>query len=647
MGGLKRILGAIKRAFGFVTTSFPLGGVASLGFPNRDTYAWLIAYRRNPRLRAAVRRIAKDCAKVRFSLMETGKDGKPAEVKSSPFLDWKKAPWQMLRGGTWETWSFLMTAWYVLVGNAYGIYRRDKQGRVVEVVPVSPHLVLPLKVTPNGGEPEMVFQVTVPGQEIPVMVPGSEMFWWRDPDLLNPLTAGEGQAQCLDDEIELDEAAAKFNLSYFRNQATPHVVVTVKGASPDQIESIKRDWRSQYGGVLNKFRSAFTSQDVAINEVGKSHSDMQFTEGRRFSRDAILQTFTLSPEIMGIVENSNRATADAALYIYSLNITLPLVTDLAAEVTRQILPQIDPAPKRFVTFENPVRETEEFKLRKATELFKAGAIRRDECRVTNGFDPIGGPVGDEIVVPTNTAPQGQMPTGQEPATKKEAPMSDLLVRSSLNCIIRAVDAEKRTVTAVVSNSQVDRYWSIILPSAFAQWMARYMENPVLCDNHQGRKWAVGRCLSYNITDEEVEMTFEFAPTDDGDQLLKLYSGGFMRGFSVGGMPHQATFAWDKEEKRNLLPARARQALESGAADVVYTDFELYEVSVATVPANPGAVSRAMVSGKLSEEFVTRMGRLLAERPVEGTAELVPVEPEPELDPNEIARLVAEAVLSKV
>jgi len=406
MGLIALVKGLFRR--GFLTTAIPQSGSFTGGLSPRDASAWIAAYKRNPRLRAAVRRIAKDAAKTEFFFQAMGRDGKPIRLQSGPLLDWQQAPWQMMRGGTWQQFVFLCCAYHTLVGSAFAVFRREN-GRLVETVPIAGHMVQPLKIQTKDGQSEIIFQVQRPGDEVPIVVPGSEMFWWRDPDLHRPLEAGNGQAQCLDDEIELDEAAAKYNLSYFRNSATPHALVTVKGASPDQLQQIRQQWNDTYGGSVNKFRSAFTSQDIAVNALGPTQKDMEFVEGRRFSRDAIYQTFTLPPEVMGVVENSNRATAEAALYLYALNIILPLVTEFAAEVNRQIVPQIDKSGVKLA-FENPVRETEEFRLKKATELFKAGAITRDECRIINGFDPMGGQQGQELLVPTNMAPNGQLIT---------------------------------------------------------------------------------------------------------------------------------------------------------------------------------------------------------------------------------------------
>lgn len=194
-------------------------------------------------------------------------------------------------------------------------------------------------------------------------------------------------------------------------------------------------------------------------------------------------------------------------------------------------------------------------------------------------------------------------------------------------IVRSVDAKSRTVTAMASTPEVDRYGSIILPSAFAAYMDRYMSNPVLLDNHRQNGDPVGRCIDYRITESGLEMTFEFAPTKAGDEKLALYSGGFMRGFSVAGQMRDVVFAWDEEERKAALPAFARTALSDGRADFVITSLELIEVSCATIPANPGALARAVAEGSIDPEVAR--GLFLARAMPDPAAD----EPEEEESPS--------------
>lgn len=215
----------------------------------------------------------------------------------------------------------------------------------------------------------------------------------------------------------------------------------------------------------------------------------------------------------------------------------------------------------------------------------------------------------------------------------------------INMLVRSVDREKRTVTAMVSTNEIDSYGSIILPSAFAANMQRYLANPVLLDNHNLRSDPVGRCVDWAIVADGLQMTFEFAPTPSGDTKLALYEGGFLRGFSVGGDILDAVWAWDKDERKAQIPSYARALMDAGKCDFVITQLELWEVSCATVPANPGAVTRAVMDGSLQPEVAQGLlmgraygayGRTVITRIAEDTKP----EPEPEPEPEVFEVVVA-------
>ncbi|CAN3974011.1 Resolvase/invertase-type recombinase catalytic domain-containing protein, partial [Dysosmobacter welbionis] len=59
---------------------------------------------------------------------------------------------------------------------------------------------------------------------------------------------------------------------------------------------------------------------------------------REFLRNAVLEHFGVPREIMGITENSNRATSDAAQYIYASNVLMPRLGKREEAINTQLLP---------------------------------------------------------------------------------------------------------------------------------------------------------------------------------------------------------------------------------------------------------------------------------------------------------------------
>jgi phage head maturation protease len=160
-------------------------------------------------------------------------------------------------------------------------------------------------------------------------------------------------------------------------------------------------------------------------------------------------------------------------------------------------------------------------------------------------------------------------------------------RSASCMAVRAIDTKARTVEAVASTSQVDRYEEIVEPSAYAKWLPHFMANPVLMPGHQytladGKPAQIGTWLDVRITSEGLVGTAWFDEDETADAWWRKYSHPDPRkrakGFSVGFLSH----AW---EMREFDQPHGRKRLR------VFTEVELLEISAVPIPANRGALAR--------------------------------------------------------
>ena len=140
---------------------------------------------------------------------------------------------------------------------------------------------------------------------------------------LDPYKRGLGAAESLADEIETDEYAAKFQKKFFYNDATPTTLISMPGSSKDQRDRFRSEWNERFRGPFNSHGIATVDGNVTVTKLAENMRDMDMTEGRRFLRDAVLEHFGVPREIMGITESSNRATSEAAQYIYAQNVIMP------------------------------------------------------------------------------------------------------------------------------------------------------------------------------------------------------------------------------------------------------------------------------------------------------------------------------------
>lgn len=146
---------------------------------------------------------------------------------------------------------------------------------------------------------------------------------------------------------------------------------------------------------------------------------------------------------------------------------------------------------------------------------------------------------------------------------------------------KAVNADRRSVDAVMSTDALDRYLEVINPKAWVKRLSRFLSSPVLLKDHDHTK-PIGHWENVRVTDEGLVGTAIFADTKDANERFALHNGGHVKGFSVGFIPHAWSF---REQDVEGKTKRVR----------VFEDCELLECSSVAIPANPDALQRLLRS----------------------------------------------------
>lgn len=186
-----------------------------------------------------------------------------------------------------------------------------------------------------------------------------------------------------------------------------------------------------------------------------------------------------------------------------------------------------------------------------------------------------------------------------------------LMPSSFSREITKEDDANRIIPARVSTTRVDSYRTIIVPDGFV--MDRFYSNPILNWAHNNTPMCsadpglpLGVAESVQFAADWVDMDFRFATREENplaDQVYRLYRSKILKGFSIEGDILAVTWAWDGEKALNSMPAHAqrfRSQLVDGSADGVIHSINLYGVAACPVPANPGALARALHEGVIDE-----------------------------------------------
>lgn len=349
--------------------------------PSLNTAEWLDMFSKSPRL-AVVDRIASDIANISGRLLKINDDGTETELTSHPFLDFMASPnplYEMTSSAIWR----LHEIYLLLVGEGFFLIERDENGKPVELWNVPPHWV---KMTPYLGSP--TYQILSPGG-LSMDVPVDDMFVMKQLNPLDPFMRGLGVAESIADEVEIDEYAAKFQKRFFYNDATPPIVFSMPDATSEQRDEFLARWNQKFRGVDNSHRAAALSGNVSIHELGNTgNKNLAFVDSRVAMRDAVLEHFGVPREIMGITENSNRATADSAQYIYAKNVLTPRIKSREEAINKQLLPLF--GDNLIWKFDAIVPYDEDFNKAKALDAYNAGIITKNEARHLLDFDDIDG-----------------------------------------------------------------------------------------------------------------------------------------------------------------------------------------------------------------------------------------------------------------
>ncbi|MEG1562525.1 MAG: phage portal protein [Bacteroides sp.] len=339
--------------------------------PSKNTAEWLDMFSKSPRL-AVVDRIASDLANIGGKLLRINEDGTETEITNHRFMDFMKQPnplYEMTSSAIWR----LHEIYLLLVGESFFLIERDEHGRPTELWNVPPHWV---KMTPYLGSP--TYTIISPGG-LSKTVPVDDMFIMKQLNPLDPFLRGLGIAESIADEVEIDEYAAKFQKRFFYNDATPPVVFLMPEATSDQRDAFLAGWNQKHKGVENSHKAAAVTGNVDVKELGSSEGkNLGFIESRIAMRDAVLEHFSVPREIMGITENSNRATADSAQYIYAKNVLTPRIKMREEAINKQLLPLF--GDNLVWRYDPVIPYDKDFDKGKALDGWNAGLLTKNEAR---------------------------------------------------------------------------------------------------------------------------------------------------------------------------------------------------------------------------------------------------------------------------
>lgn len=383
--------------------------------PDLNTQDYLIQYGKIGWLFACTSRIANDVADTEWKAYRKGEEDSLNNSKALELLENPNPYFSKFR-------TLELTQMYLdLVGKCFWYIAKDRAGRPAQIWVVSP---LNMTIIPDTNKFIKGFVYQAGAQRVPLSTDEVIMFSYQDPS--NPYN-GVSPAKAAAIALESDKFASQWNRNFFYNNAEPQGIVSFPdGVEEDDFNAWIAKWQDKYGGVGNAKKTAFIrGGQVSYTAIQISQRDMDFYNLRLNNRDEILAIFGVPKSVLGIVEDVNRASAEASEYTYMKHTISPknrrIQDILNNEYVQLFNEDVELRPN------NVVPEDKEF-IKTVVEGQTDKSITKNEARnILNKLlgcklEPL--PGGDVIYQPVSMQPMGTALSTQQTAPKEEKPIED-------------------------------------------------------------------------------------------------------------------------------------------------------------------------------------------------------------------------------
>jgi HK97 family phage portal protein len=503
----------------------------------------LALYHTNPRL-DGVRIIANKCASTELYLYDKAdfrKNKSKAEViEKHEIYDLLENPCPADRDLNGWTIRYFVFACYTLVGEAFLLKVRDKGGRVIGLQPVAPSWVIQ---TPTATS--KYWQIypfgTAGGNSI--VVPVEDVVVFKDIDLNDPYGRGRGTSEAIGDEIQSDEYASKYAKNLFFNDATPSAIIYAPQGTKETADQIKQSWIQKMAGFRHaKEPMVLTGEGSRFEKISQTPTELDFVESRRFLRDNANEHFHIPPEIMGILQNSNRSTIDSAEYLLNKNVLADYLRMFERSINNQLLWEDFDKERKFILYhENNIAEDIAQKLQIANDGLSRGVLTVNDWRIAMGYekDERGGDVYlrgfGQVEVPFNSEPielPDTEPTEQiELPNTEERPETEL-PEKEFEALSKAYEKKYKVLKSDADKERRGKIWKVFDARARSIEAPFYkaMQTAFTKQNEEVNKTIKKACEENKDVGTAIENLYN---KEMDKKLLHTMAGAFFNGLTVG------------------------------------------------------------------------------------------------------------------
>lgn len=338
---MRSLVGSIveSRVTNLATTPVPYVGrhfrTFASGTSGGSKQNQMAQYGANGTLFGVVDRLSTSTAQVGWQLYRKSKSGKAEDrtvVAAHAALDLWNSP-----NPFYTQFEFVQTVQQHvdLTGEGWILVVRHARASIpLELWPIRPD-----RIKPNADPDKFCTGYTYfgpDGEEVQLGL--QDIIRLRMPDPDNPYR-GMGPVQALMRTLDRQRFSEEWNRNFFLNNAEPGGIIEVEERLGDEEFNEFRDrWAESHQGVGNAHRVAILENGMKWVERKYSVRDMQFAELEAIGPDKIREAYGFPKFAQGIVEDVNRASAEASDAMFGKWLASPRLRRWKDALTVRLLP---------------------------------------------------------------------------------------------------------------------------------------------------------------------------------------------------------------------------------------------------------------------------------------------------------------------
>jgi hypothetical protein len=313
---------------------------------------------------------------------------------------------------------------------------------------------------------------------------------------------GKGKLAKIARWVDTSSYSNEFLRRFFLNGATFGGFIETEEESQERINLIKAGLKNDHAGVENAHKMGILPKGAKYTKVTANMGEIEMGATDDRYRDKILAGFGVPKTLVGLTTEVNRASAEAAEYVFARYTVKPIVDDLIDFLNTQVLPMLGADNRYYFAYDEFIPANEELKLKERESALNRQQYKTvNEVRAEVGLPKV--PGGDAVYGNPLLAPLGT------PAVSPDLPAGDDEDEEDEENAKPAAKACQRAVPAAVRNAakREDRLDGIV--DAMAKAVTKAVEDAVVVKDLDAEAHVkfVGRVEAYAARMEQAVKDF--------------------------------------------------------------------------------------------------------------------------------------------